>query len=64
MSLIEVDAAGTDLRVTLDDGTVIKFGAARELFPKLVRLETVLSAGELLPGATVDVSTDEVILGE
>ena len=64
VSLIEVDAAGTDLRVTLDDGTVIKFGAARELFPKLVRLETVLSAGELLPGATVDVSTDEVILGE
>ena len=64
VSLIEVDAAGTDLRVTLDDGTLIKFGAARELFPKLVRLETVLSAGELLPGATVDVSTDEVILGE
>ena len=63
VSLIEVDAAGADLRVTLDDGTLIKFGAARELFPKLVRLETVLAAGEILPGAVVDVSTDEVILG-
>jgi cell division protein FtsQ len=63
VSLIEVDAAGTDLRVTLDDSTLIKFGAARELFPKLVRLETVLAAGEVLPGAVVDVSTDEVILG-
>ena len=63
VSLIEVDAAGTDLRMTLDDSTVIKFGAARELFPKLVRLETVLAAGEILPGAEVDVSTDEVILG-
>ena len=63
VSLIEVDAAGTDLRVTLDDSTVIRFGAARELFPKLVRLETVLAAGEILPGAVVDVSTDEVILG-
>lgn len=63
VSLIEVDAAGTDLRVTLDDSTMIKFGAARELFPKLVRLETVLAAGEILPGAIVDVSTDEVILG-
>jgi len=63
VSLIEVDAAGTDLRVTLDDSSVIKFGAARELFPKLVRLETVLAAGEILPGAVVDVSTDEVILG-
>ncbi len=63
VSLIEVDAAGTDLRVTHDDSTMIKFGAARELFPKLVRLETVLAAGEILPGAIVDVSTDEVILG-
>ena len=63
VSLIEVDAAGTDLRVTLDESTLIKFGAARELFPKLVRLETVLAAGEILPGAIVDVSTDEVILG-
>lgn len=63
VSLIEVDAAGTDLRVTLDDSTLIKFGAARELFPKLVRLETVLAAGGILPGAIVDVSTDEVILG-
>ena len=64
VSLIEVGAAGTDLRVTLDDSTVIKFGAARELFPKLVRLETVLSAGEIRAGTVVDVSTDEVILGE
>ena len=46
VSLIEVDAAGTDLRVTLDDGTVIKFGA-RVSFSQLVRLETVLSAGEV-----------------
>lgn len=60
VSLIEVDAAGTDLRVTLDDDTKINFGAARELFPKLVRLETVMSAGGVLPGSVIDVSTDEV----
>jgi len=61
---IEVDAAGTDLGLVLDDGTVIEFGAARELFPKLVRLETVLNAGAASAGAVVDVSTDEVTISE
>lgn len=60
VSLIEVDAAGVDLRVTLEDGTVIRFGAARELFPKLVRLETVFAAGAPVAGSVVNVSTDEV----
>lgn len=57
---IEVDAAGSDLRLVLDDATVVRLGAARELFPKLVRLETVLSAGSATPGSVIDVSTDEV----
>ena len=57
---IEVDAAGSDLRLVLDDATVVRLGAARELFPKLVRLETVLSAGSATPGSIIDVSTDEV----
>jgi cell division protein FtsQ len=61
---IEVDAAGEDLRVVLDDATVIRFGAARELFPKLVRLETVLSAGSAPPASVIDVSTDEVTISE
>jgi cell division septal protein FtsQ len=59
---IEVDAAGTDLRLVLDDATVVRFGAARELFPKLVRLETVLNAGAVSAGSVVDVSTDEVTI--
>jgi hypothetical protein len=50
--------------VTLDDGTTIRFGAARELFPKLVRLETVMSAGAAPVGAVIDVSTDEVTVSE
>lgn len=61
---IEVDAAGEDLRMVLDDMTVIRFGAARELFPKLVRLETVLSAGSASPSSVIDVSTDEVTISE
>ncbi len=60
ISLIEVDAAGTDLTMTLNDGTTVKFGAARELFPKLVRLETVMAAGTPVGGSRIDVSTDEV----
>ena len=64
VSLIEVDAGGTDLKMTLDDGTTIRFGAARELFPKLVRLETVFSAGMPAAGSVVDVSTDEVTIAD
>jgi cell division protein FtsQ len=64
ISLIEVDAGGSNLVVTLDDGTTIRFGAARELFPKLVRLETVMSAGAAPVGAVIDVSTDEVTVSE
>lgn len=59
---IEVDAAGNDLRLVLDDATIVRLGAARELFPKLVRLETVLSAGSATPGSIIDVSTDEVTI--
>jgi len=57
---LRVDAAGTDLQVVLDDTTRIRFGAARDLFDKLVRLETVFTASSPPAGSIIDVSTDEV----
>jgi len=57
---LRVDAAGTDLQVVLDDSTRIRFGAARDLFDKLVRLETVFTASSPPAGSVIDVSTDEV----
>jgi cell division protein FtsQ len=57
---IEVTANGSRLSLWLVDGTEVRFGEARDLFVKLVRLETVLSVNpERVPGRPIDVSTDE-----
>ena len=50
VELVEVDAAGTRLVLHLDDGVEVRFGDARDLLVKLVRLETVLSAGGVSEG--------------
>jgi cell division protein FtsQ len=56
---IDVTANGSRLSMWLDDGTEVRFGEARELFVKLVRLETVLMVNpQRAPGA-IDVSTQE-----
>jgi cell division septal protein FtsQ len=62
VSLVQVDEAGSDLVVVLDDDTEIRFGAARDLFAKLVRLETVYASGAASSAAVIDVSTDEVTI--
>ena len=63
VSVIEVTADGSQLTLVLDDGdTRVRFGEARDLFAKLVRLETVLSSRDELPTGTIDVSTREVTL--
>lgn len=62
VSLVQVDEAGNDLVVVLDDDTEIRFGAARDLFAKLVRLETVYASGAASSAAVIDVSTDEVTI--
>ena len=57
---IEVTANGSRLSLWLADGTEVRFGEARDLFVKLVRLETVLSVNpDRVPGRPIDVSTDE-----
>ena len=57
---IEVTANGSRLSLWLADGTEVRFGEARDLFVKLVRLETVLSVNpDRAPGRPIDVSTDE-----
>ncbi len=62
VALIQVDEAGNDLVVVLDDDTEIRFGAARDLFAKLVRLETVYASGAASTASVIDVSTDEVTI--
>jgi cell division protein FtsQ len=57
---IEVTADGSRLTMHLDDGTEVRFGEARDLFAKLVRLETVLSSDEPREPGVIDVSTSEV----
>ncbi|HEY5663708.1 MAG TPA: FtsQ-type POTRA domain-containing protein [Ilumatobacter sp.] len=59
---IEVTADGSRLVMHLDGDVDVRFGEARDLFQKLVRLETVLSSGDVPPGTTIDVSTSEVTL--
>jgi len=58
--LIEVAADGSNLVMYLVDGTEVRFGEARDLFAKLVRLETVLSNAEEREPGVIDVSTREV----
>ncbi len=57
---IEVTADGARLSLFLADGTEVRFGEARDLFAKLVRLETVLTSGEEREPGVIDVSTSEV----
>lgn len=56
---IDVTADGSRLRMFLDDGTEVNFGAATALFEKLVRLETLLNQYPDLVDAQLDVSTPE-----
>ncbi len=59
---IDVAADGTQLVMYLVDGVEVRFGEARDLFAKLVRLETVLSSGGASESTVIDVSTNEVTL--
>lgn len=59
---IVVTADGSRLVMLLTDGTEVRFGEARDLFAKLVRLETVLSSGEPRQPGVIDISTSEVTL--
>jgi cell division protein FtsQ len=60
---VSVTPDGSDLRLLLDDGLEVRFGAAQDLVAKLVRLQTRLDqlAGEGF--SYVDVSTNEVTTG-
>jgi cell division protein FtsQ len=62
VEIIEVTADGSRLVMRLNDGTEVRFGEARDLFAKLVRLETVLAADETRESTVIDVSTREVTL--
>lgn len=59
---IEVTADGSRLVMFLDDGTEVRFGEARDLFTKLVRLETVLLTNPDREPGTIDVSTSQTTL--
>jgi cell division protein FtsQ len=60
--LIEVTADGSRLVMHIDDGVEVRFGEARDLLVKLVRLETVLSSGAATESGVIDVSTNQVTL--
>lgn len=60
VSFVSITADGSSLTIFLDDGTEIRFGAARDLFNKLLRLETALSNNPDLEPGVIDVSTSEV----
>ncbi len=60
IEMIEVTADGSRLVMRLDGGIEVRFGEARDLFAKLVRLETVLTSGEPSESGIIDVSTSEV----
>ena len=62
VELIEVMADGSRLVMHLDDGVEVRFGEARDLLVKLVRLETVLSSGAVPDAGVIDVSTSQVTL--
>jgi cell division protein FtsQ len=59
---VSVTADGSQLSLFLDDGTEVRFGEARDLFDKLLRLETVLAANPEREPGVIDVSTSEVTL--
>lgn len=60
VEFIDVTADGSSLNLSLADGTIVRFGAARDLLHKLVRLETVLTADPERQPGVIDVSTSEV----
>ena len=59
---IEVTSDGSSLVMFLVDDVQVRFGEARDLFAKLVRLETVFSSGGAGDSDVIDVSTNEVTL--
>jgi cell division protein FtsQ len=59
---IDVTGDGSQLRMFLDDGTEIRFGAADDLLVKLVRVETVLPTADQRGASIIDVSTAQVTL--
>lgn len=62
ISSMDVTADGSELTLFLDDGTEVRFGQARDLFEKLLRLETALQQNPDLEPGVIDVSTSEVTL--
>ena len=59
---VEVAPDGSDLRLELDGGIEVRFGAAEDLVVKLVRLQTVLDDHADEPISVIDVSTNEVTI--
>ncbi len=59
---IQVAPDGSDLRLELDGGIEVRFGAAEDLVVKLVRLQTVLDDHADEPISVIDVSTNEVTI--
>jgi cell division protein FtsQ len=62
VSSISVTADGSRLSLFLDDGTEVRFGAARNLFDKQLRLATILANNPEREPGVIDVSTSEVTL--
>jgi cell division protein FtsQ len=62
VEMVEVTADGSRLVMRLNDGSEVRFGEARDLFAKLVRLETVLASPDPRPPGVIDVSTKDVTL--
>ena len=60
---VAVAADGSDLRLVLNDGIEVRFGAARDLVVKLVRLQTSLDELDGRRCRYIDVSTNEVTTG-
>ncbi len=59
---VEVAPDGSDLRLELDGGIEVRFGAAEDLVVKLVRLQTALDDHADEPISVIDVSTKEVTI--
>lgn len=62
VAAVDVTADGSQLRLLLDDGTEVRFGAANDLLVKLVRLENVIDRADDEGARVIDVSTAEVTL--
>jgi len=59
---VKVTPDGSDLRLELEGGIEVRFGAAEDLVVKLVRLQTVLDDHADEPISVIDVSTNEVTI--